>query len=105
MSRKNFHQQAHFIQQRMAGVLQKQAEKLSRRGKMLALTMFWVISGAISIYLFTGGLFIGKSSTSGVFDVRPIKPPGLDNHESGRLQEQDRSDLKDSKDSLVRQKN
>lgn len=106
MSLKNFHQQAYLIQQRMASVLQQQAEKLSKKGKLLALVVFCAISSAISIYLFTSGLFIGKSSTTGVFDVRSSKLPGLDNRKQRGQQEHNRSsDLKNNNDSLVRQKN
>lgn len=59
-------------QERGASFMQKQTERLSGSGKMVMLILFSLITGSISIYLFSSNL-IGKPSVP--VSVTPIKVP------------------------------
>lgn len=60
-------------QQRWAVFMQRQMERLSGKGKLIALSLFCLISGSLSIYLIASSM-MGKSST-GTISVSRIKAP------------------------------
>jgi hypothetical protein len=61
------------FQQGWANFMQRHTERLSRKGKLIALSLFCMITGSLSIYLIAGSVSSHKTSSLTVIHLK--KPP------------------------------
>lgn len=58
------------LQQRWANFMQRYTERLSHNGKLIALSLFCLIAGSLSVYLIANSIMSRKASS---FTVTPLK--------------------------------
>ncbi len=58
------------FQQRWANCMQQFTERLSRNGKLIALSLFCVTAGSLSVYLIVSGMISRKPSSFTVIHIR-----------------------------------
>lgn len=71
-------------QQRWASFMQKQTERLSGNGKMIMLSLFCLITGSLSIYLFTSNLLGKPSAAIPVIRIKTALSSGKSGDENTR---------------------
>jgi hypothetical protein len=64
------------LQQRWANFMQRYTERLSHNGKLIALSLFCLIAGSLSVYLIANSIMSRKASS---FTVTPLKKPPYTN--------------------------